>query len=493
MKRLLIGIAALTITTGLYSQGKIIKEIRKEVTRQEGEAHLTFLASDELRGRGTGSPEIAIAANYLAAQFKISGLKTAGGAPNYFQEVGLWETLPPKKVDFKFGDEIFSVMDDLVLINGKSLSVEGEIVFVGFGNASDFNEIDIRGKIVVTYAGTTETSSLGEAYRKDGIDKYKRVLEKGGAALIEILNFQAAPWSLVTGFLGGPRIDLTGDQADAGDMPHVWARKSERMSNLILQKNSHGGLTVEATVPRAIPGKNIIGVVEGTDPKLKHEYVVLSAHYDHLGVSRNETPDSIYNGARDNAIGTTAILAAAKFLSRNPVKRSILVIAFCAEEKGLLGSRWYADHPLIPLNQTVYDLDCDGAGYNDKTIASLVDLNRTTADDLLTKACLAFGLGLKGDPAPDQNLYERSDNYNFARKGVPAVDMSPGVKGLDPEILQYYHQPADEASSLDFDYLEKFFRAYVYSAYLIGNAPLRPTWKAGDKFEDTGRKLYGIK
>ena len=159
----------------------------------------------------------------------------------------------------------------------------------------------------------------------------------------------------------------------------------------------------------------------------------------------------------------------------------------------MLGSSWYASHPAVPLAQTVYNLDCDGAGYNDKTIASLIDLNRTNVDALFTKACGAFGLGLKGDPVPEQDLYERSDNYNFAAKGVPAVDFSTGVKSFDAELMKYYHQPADEVASLDFDYLEQFFRAYVYSAFLIGNTSVRPFWKPGDKFEATGKSLYGVK
>ncbi|MBA4055419.1 MAG: hypothetical protein C0490_11955 [Marivirga sp.] len=209
-----------------------------------------------------------------------------------------------------------------------------------------------------------------------------------------------------------------------------------------------------------------------------------------MGVKKNNTPDSIFNGARDNAIGTVALLQAAKFFKNSPPKRSIVLIALTAEEKGLLGSEWYSNHPLIPLNQIVFDYNCDGAGYNDKSIATIIDFNRTTADELLKKACQAFGLELKGDPAPEQNLYERSDNVNFAVKGVPAVNFSPGVKAFDPELFKYYHQPADEVGSLDMVYLEKFFRSFVYGAYLLANSKERPMWKSGDKFEAAGKALY---
>ncbi len=122
---------------------------------------------------------------------------------------------------------------------------------------------------------------------------------------------------------------------------------------------------------------------------------------------------------------------------------------------------------------------------------TLIGVNRTTADVNIKEACEAVSLAVKGDPEPAQNLYERSDNYNFARKGIPAVDFSPAIKGFDQELMKYYHQAADEVGSLDFDYLEKFFRSYVYAAYLISNSPERPQWKAGDKFEPVGKKLYG--
>jgi Zn-dependent M28 family amino/carboxypeptidase len=186
-----------------------------------------------------------------------------------------------------------------------------------------------------------------------------------------------------------------------------------------------------------------------------------------------------------------ALLQAAKFFGKNPSKRSILFLALTGEEKGLLGSEWYSNHPLIPLKQTVLNYNCDGAGYNDKTIATQIDFNRTTVDEQLKKACQAFGLELKGDPAPEQNLYERSDNVNFAVKGVPAVDLAPGVKAFDKELFKYYHQPADEVSSLDMNYIEKFHRSFVYGAYLIANAKERPMWVKGDKFEEAGKKLYG--
>jgi hypothetical protein len=145
----------------------------------------------------------------------------------------------------------------------------------------------------------------------------------------------------------------------------------------------------------------------------------------------------------------------------------------------------------VPLEKTIFDLDCDGAGYNDTTVTTIIGLERTSAEIDIAKACTAFGLKAIKDPVPQENLYERSDNYNFAKKGVPAVDFAPGVTAFDAEIIKYYHQPADETASLNFSYLVKFYRAFVYANYLIANGPQPPKWTPGDKFEPVGNKLYG--
>lgn len=276
-------------------------------------------------------------------------------------------------------------------------------------------------------------------------------------------------------------------------IPHMYMKRPEAASftKLMETRQGSGTLRINAPAPAVVDAKNVAGAIEGTDPVLKNEWIVISAHYDHVGVNKAAGADSIFNGARDNAIGTTAMLHAAKFFGKNRPKRSILFLAVTAEEKGLLGSEWYSNHPLIPLKQTVFNLNCDGAGYNDTTIVTLIDFNRTSADESLKEACAAFGLTLKGDPAPEQNLYERSDNLNFAVKGVPAVDVAPGTKAFDQELFKYYHQPADEVSSLNMNYVTKFHQSFVYAAYLIANAKDRPQWKPGDKFEEAGKKLYG--
>jgi Zn-dependent M28 family amino/carboxypeptidase len=247
-----------------------------------------------------------------------------------------------------------------------------------------------------------------------------------------------------------------------------------------------------------LPARNVLGFVEGTDPALKEEYVVLMAHYDHVGAGMDRGPgataaDSIFNGARDNGMGVAALLGAASALAEAPPRRSVLFLAVTAEEKGLLGSRFYVDHPLLPLDRAVYVLNIDGGGYSDTSAVTVIGLGRTSADALLREAAGAYRLAVVADPAPEQNLFDRSDNVSFARKGVPAPTFSPGFRAFsDPGIMDYYHQPRDEVDeAFDFAYLRRFVQAYARSARSLADAPDRPRWLPGDKYEAAARVLYG--
>lgn len=241
-----------------------------------------------------------------------------------------------------------------------------------------------------------------------------------------------------------------------------------------------------------IQSQNVIGIVEGTDPELKDEYIIYSAHYDHVGTHPSNVPgDSIFNGARDNAVGSTTVLSMAENLAKYPTKRSALFIFFTGEEKGLLGSRYYVENPVLPLNQMVYCFNSDNAGYNDTSIATIIGLPRTTAEQHIKDAATAFGLTAVDDPAPEQGLFDRSDNVSFARKGIPSPTFSLGFRSFSGDVTKYYHQPGDEANTLDYDYLLKFFQAYVLAGRSIADDKETPTWVKGDKYEAAGKALYG--
>ncbi|HTE34870.1 MAG TPA: M28 family peptidase [Chryseolinea sp.] len=488
--RLVLSIVLIVTVPVLYGQNKIQSKISDAIVKNEATSHLTFLAADEMRGRYTGSPELDIAANYLATQFRILGARPHSSAPDFFQVVELEKIIPPTAVSLRIDTTVFRLRDDIVVMSGGSISLEKELVFIGYGAKEDFEKADVNDKIVVTFAGTPESKSPRRLMHDEAPAKELLAQQYHAAALVEIMTLPGVPWQTIVNNFSKARMNI--HEPGRQSLPHFFMRntESETLRSLQQTKRARGRLDVVASQPQIVRSENVIGLIEGTDARLKNEWIAITAHYDHIGVMKNSSPDSIYNGARDNAIGTVGLLEAAKFFAANPPKRSLLLVAFTGEEMGMLGSAWYAAHPAIPLNQTVFDFNGDGGGYNDKTIATIIDFNRTTSDELLKKGCEAYGLILKGDPAPEQNLYERSDNMNFAAKGVPAVNFSPGVKAFDPDVLKYYHQPADEVGTLDMDYLEKFYRSFIYCIYLIANDPERPHWKSGDKFESAAKALY---
>src|SRR5579863_5120845 len=201
----------------------------------------------------------------------------------------------------------------------------------------------------------------------------------------------------------------------------------------------------------------------GIDPTLRKQYVMLSAHYDHIGIADNPTIeegklDSIFNGARDNATGTATVIAAARYFGKCPPKRSVLLVLFTAEEEGEFGSDYYSDNPAVPPEQTVFDLNVDNAGYNTTHAICLFGLGRTTADTLIEKACHKYGLAIFAEP-PNLHLFERSDNYNVAQLGIPAPCFSLGMTQWDGRIDRYYHRRGDEVGNMDLDYIVKFIRA----------------------------------
>jgi hypothetical protein len=478
----------LLICTVASAQKKSPKVIDEFITQQRIQSHLLFLAADEMRGRNTGSPELDITANYIMTQFMAAGV-LPGDGKSFFQPVSLMRVPTPARVELALNVGGGSGTIDGLLLEGRSAQLTRPVIFAGYGTSADLDKVDVNGRIVVCLFGSEGATKVGEAMSATGPAKRRLVAERGAQALVEIMAMPNIPWSMMQNYISRRRIAL---QKDDSGIPHLLIENSgsELLRSLQDQRSGSGSLSVEVALPTPIPAKNVVGVIRGTDPALRDEYVALTAHYDHVGVNKQAGQDSIFNGARDNAIGVTALLETASFFSRNPTKRSILLIALTAEEVGLLGSKWYAEHPVIPLKQTVFDINCDGAGYNDTSIATVIDFNRTTADELLRQACTAAGLQLKGDPAPEQGLYDRSDNVAFARQGVPAVNFSPGVKAFDKDLMLYYHQPADEVGTLDMAYLAKFYRAMLRSVYALGNAAVAPTWKSGDKYEAAGKTLY---
>jgi Zn-dependent M28 family amino/carboxypeptidase len=310
----------------------------------------------------------------------------------------------------------------------------------------------------------------------------------GASGLVEILALPQAPWPTLVNYLS----NISWTVAKPGVLPHVFLKPAD-LSGLSLQEGQayNGALTISGKKRIPVPGKNVVGLVEGTDVKLKDEYIIVTAHYDHIGIGRSrDGKDSIFNGARDNAVGVTALMQTAKYLKANRPKRSVILIALTSEEKGLLGSKWYTENPLVPLSKTVLSINCDGVGYNDKSIITSISWGRTSSDPIVSKAAAAYGLGVGGDPDPKEGFFERSDQVSFASKGVVAIKLQPGLARMDDEIRKYYHRQADEVSSLDFDYLTKFYKTFVTAVHGLSTQTSKFTWNKGDKYEATSLKLY---
>lgn len=465
------------------AQTSTSKRISELISQSYVRGNVEFLAADEMKGRDTGSPELEIAAAYLAAGFSASGLTFAPGLKSFYQPVPILKTTPPTNIELSIDQESFLIKKDLLLFAGADANLRGNIVFAGYGTSQEFDKINVNGKIVMCLIGDPSDTILNRAFQETAFKKNAEAKMRGAIGLIEIVALPGITFEALGNFFLQQRITLD----EKGDpLPHLLMRnivESPLLKTLKEKGAMPCSLTIQGANPEKISARNVVGFLEGSDATLKKEYIVITAHYDHIGTGKkNAEGDSIYNGARDNALGTTALLAAARYLGQHRPARSVLFIGFTAEEKGLLGSKWYADHPVVPLPQTVFNLNADGGGYNDKSIVTINGLEYTNTEEVLKEACAAFGLRAAADPVPQYNLYAGSDNYRFATAGVPAINFAPGIKAFDAEIMKYYHQLPDHASSLDFEYITKYVRSFVHAAKLFSSMKDAPQWKQGAPF-----------
>lgn len=461
----------------------------KSVTQQIIKSHIGFLASDEMRGRDTGSPELKIAAQYIKSRFVEYGVQMALGMETFFQPVPMKIISPASSGTMTVGPDSYELEKDFLMINGEDVEIDGDAVFVGYGSEKELKKGRIEGKIVYALCGDGQSQNPQQWFGQS-IAKREMVKSMGGKALVELYNSPQIPWNFLVRYLSREQT-LLAEKEEGKPMLHLWMNRSGDDMASLKEKKSKASIKIEGSKVERFNSQNVIGMIEGTDPELKKEFVVYSAHYDHVGQGvADDTGDDIYNGTRDNAVGTVTVLTAAQNLGANPTKRSALFVLFTGEEKGLLGSEFFVENSPIPMKDIVYCFNSDNGGYNDTSIATIIGLTRTSAEEMIVEACKAFGLGAIEDPAEEQGLFDRSDNVRFAAKGVPAPTFSLGFTAFDDEITKYYHQPGDEPNTVDYAYLEKFFKSYVYACRMIGNADKAPFWNEGDKYYDQGIELY---
>ena len=488
VRKIFLSISSVLFALCSFAQQNAVQQINHTNPPSIALAPLRFLASDELMGRATMRSEINIAARYISEEFRSLGVKECKGTTDYFQTFDIKMVKPGKTGNLTVNDKTYMMGDEIIQVGGENMSISAPIVYAGFGTKEELEKLDIKGKIVVTKMGNNDSSKLMEAF---GLmrEKKKWVEEKGGLALIEKFRPMGYPWDAVKEFFVNERPQV-GNNNNTG----IFLVNAD-LPALIQNQPATAMISINDDEVKAVVAKNVLGWLEGTDPKLKSQFVVLSAHYDHLGIAKKPKMeegkmDSIYNGARDNAIGTTAVIDAARYFAQHPAKRSILFIAYTAEEIGEIGSRYFSENPVVPLNQLVYNLNIDNANYNDTSIITVVGLGRTSADADIKKACAAYHLTAMPDPAPEQNLFDRSDNVNLADKGIPSPTFSLGIKKFDAEINKRYHQLSDEVGNFDLNYGLKYIRSFILAAKYIADNPSQPVWDKGDKYEPAWKKLY---
>lgn len=516
---------------------KAMDQLAKEPFR----AHMAFLADDLLEGRGTGTRGQELAARYVAAQFEVLGLTPAGTAGTFYQRVPLREvTVVPERcsvtlvengipVDLKWGDDFITPGSPV----REDTQVEASVVFVGYGvttpegSYDDYAGVDVKGKIVAYLSGAPPSlPSELRAHVGTFREKTRRAVAHGAIGTIVLRPPQQdaiLPWPRSVIGVRFPSMRWLGPDSRPSDtFPEMrgGAALSTSASERVFQNASKSWEQVltdaAASKPQsfALPitakihvvsmhrdtsSPNVVAVLPGFDPSLKNEYVIYSAHTDHLGVGAPINGDSIYNGAADDASGVAALLVLAQAFKSLPYPpaRSILFLATTAEEKGLLGADYFAEFPTVPRKSLVADLNMDGASvfYTFDEVVALGGPS-SSLNDVVERDASLLGLRLIPDPQPEQLGFVRNDEYSFVRRGVPAVSLGEGFHAKDPKVdgkkladdyvRLHYHAPSDDMSQhFDFDASVQFMQINFLVGYDVARAPERPSWNRNDFFGRT--------
>jgi hypothetical protein len=443
------------------------------ITAQGIRAHMEFLADDLLEGRGTGTRGYMLAANYVRAQFEQMGLEPAGEAGTYFQKVRVRQLTPASERDAlvikRDNREEKLVFEKDYLMEGdpahQDVSVEAPMVFVGYGitapeaHYDDYVGIDAKGKIVVLIADAPASfPSSNRAYYSDDVNKLHNAAAHGAVGAIEIWAGETTkntPWEQIIHFFRQPIMRWIAQDGTPNDyVPEIRAAAfmnqisaqvlfdgsghtlDQAIANLTTSKPLSFPLMGSVSMHEAarfteLESPNIAGILRGSDPRLKDQYVVFSAHLDHVGIGEPVNGDTIYNGAVDNASGTAALLEIARAFaaSSERPKRSLLFLAVTGEEAGLLGSDYYARHPTVPVAQIVANINMDGISlfYDFEDIVAL-GADHSSLKGEVEDVAHHMGLETSPDPMPEENFCIRSDQYSFVKQGVPALSISEGSR-----------------------------------------------------------------
>lgn len=491
---------------------------------------ITFLASDDLQGRMTGSGGYQAAAGYVAEKFNDEGLKGAGTV-GFFQPVKFKSLLldeayssmtlvqGDKTTPLTFGKEVI-----LSPAGDAANEVDAEAVFVGYGisapeaNYDDFSGVDLHGKIAVYLTGGPESiKDPLRAHLESSGERWKAMKAAGaiGSAMIFNTANQEIPWDRIAGNRHKETLELAdeslrhdqGKQISFSINPEYadefFDGSGHTMAEIIVAAKAHQPLPkfslavkIHAKIKvaqRDIEAPNVVGELEGSDPDLKKQFVVVSAHLDHLGIGAPVSGDDIYNGAMDNAAGVSALIQIARHfrVSNTKPKRSVIFLAVCGEEEGELGSWYFANHPSVPSDAVVADINMDMfMPLFPLQYLQVQGLDESTLGDDIRAVGKADGVNIIEDEQPHANRFIRSDQYSFVQKGIPALAFkfgyekgSPQEKVFNDWVHTRYHEPSDDTNQhVDQEAAGKFCYLLYLFADRVADDSERPTWEQASFF-----------
>ena len=508
--------------------------------------HIKVLSADEYEGRGPGTKGEELTVKYLTEQYQHLGLKPGNPDGTYVQKVPLVGFTGAPTASFTAGGKQINLTfpQDYVAVSRRFVpetKVENsDMVFVGYGVVApeygwdDYKGLDVRGKTIVMLINDPQVPDSADPTKLDDkmfkgkamtyygrwTYKYEIASQKGAAAAVIIHETGPAgyPYEVVSGSWSRENFDIQTPDKNMGrvgveswittdrakELFTATGQDFDALKKAALSKdfkpvalNAKANMTVKNTM-REINSNNVIAKLEGSDPTLKNEYVIYTAHWDHLGRDPKLTGDQIYNGALDNASGTAALLEIAEAFTKlpTPPKRSILFLSVTAEEKGLLGAKYYAENPLYPLNKTLANINMDGVNQWGRTKdITMVGDDNSTLIDLLREAAAAQGRVVNPDPESEKGFYYRSDHFEFAKQGVPALYTDSGIdyEGKDAAFSKQkrdeytnndYHKVTDEIKP-DWDLTGAVDDARLLTTigYRVAQSDRYPEWKEGSEFK----------
>ena len=513
-----------------------VEQAMQQASADQIKADITYLADDKLKGRQPGTEGFKMAADYVIDRFKAYGVQPAGDGGSWLQQVRLRKAFisPGAQITLKkatagimlsYGKD-FTVSPNPAEASG---SVDVPLVFAGYGitNAGqkydDYSGIDVKGKAVLIIRGAPTAFPSSEAsHSMSALTIQKNAAEHGAVAVIfatedtsrrMMSNLKRPVYSVlddkgkvaVSGSFYSTQIKMVATLS-YNTTKQVMQAALKNLENTVAAlkagtpQSADLGFTIKGSYQSTyedVNSYNVVGKVTGSDAKLKNEYVVHSAHLDHLGIGRPVEGDSLYNGAHDNASGVASMLQIANIYSHVKVKpkRSVLFVALTGEELGELGSGYFALKPTVPVKNIVADVNTDMP----TIIAPLLSVTALGAEHsslskVVDEAAAYMDLIVEPDPEPKENRFVRSDQYSFVKQGIPALHIKYGSRTPDGknnlnELVgkwraKYYHKPQDDINGMfDFDAGAKYARLNFLIGYLVANNPVRPEWNKGDIFE----------